>query len=117
MPNPLVRDVPAPVMASLKKRAAENRRSVQKEMLEILERATQQPKMTAVEEARMIRERLAEKGIDVRDSSTWTRTNRSETDAGSLAERLMAIGRDFAAHLDGPATSADHAALLYGERG
>lgn len=34
-----------------------------------------------------------------------------------LAERLLAIGRDCAAHLKEPYRSADHADLLYDERG
>jgi len=35
----------------------------------------------------------------------------------SLADRLLAIGRDCAAHLKEPFRSADHAELLYDERG
>lgn len=35
----------------------------------------------------------------------------------SLAERLIAIGADCARHLKEPYRSADHAALLYDERG
>jgi antitoxin VapB len=35
--------------------------------------------------------------------------------AMSLADRLLAIGRDCAAHLKEPYRSADHADLLYGE--
>ncbi len=35
----------------------------------------------------------------------------------SLADRLMAIGRDCAARLKEPFRSADHADLLYDERG
>lgn len=37
--------------------------------------------------------------------------------SGSLAERLMAIGRDCAAHLKEPWRSIDHGDLLYDERG
>ena len=36
---------------------------------------------------------------------------------GSLAERLLAIGRDSAAHLHEPYRSVDHGELLYDERG
>jgi antitoxin VapB len=36
---------------------------------------------------------------------------------GSLADRLVAIGKDCAAHLKEPFRSADHADLLYDERG
>ncbi len=35
----------------------------------------------------------------------------------SLAERLVAIGKDCAAHLKEPFRSADHGELLYDERG
>jgi antitoxin VapB len=35
----------------------------------------------------------------------------------SLADRLLAIGKDCAAHLEEPFRSADHADLLYDERG
>ena len=35
----------------------------------------------------------------------------------SLAERLLAIGKDCAAHLKEPLRSADHADLLYDQRG
>lgn len=34
-----------------------------------------------------------------------------------LAERLLAIGRDAAAHLSEPYRSIDHGVLLYDERG
>lgn len=37
--------------------------------------------------------------------------------ATGLAERLLAIGRDCAARLKEPYRSADHADLLYDERG
>jgi len=36
---------------------------------------------------------------------------------GSLAERLLAIGRDCAAHLKEPFRSLDHGEYLYDERG
>jgi len=35
----------------------------------------------------------------------------------SLAERLVAIGKDCAAHIKEPFCSADHADLLYDARG
>lgn len=37
--------------------------------------------------------------------------------APALAEELLKIGKDCAAHLNGPARSVDHAALLYDEKG
>jgi antitoxin VapB len=36
---------------------------------------------------------------------------------GSLAKRLLAIGRDCAAHLKEPYRTIDHGELLYDERG
>lgn len=36
---------------------------------------------------------------------------------GSLADRLLAIGRECAAHLKEPFRSIDHGDLLYDERG
>jgi antitoxin VapB len=36
---------------------------------------------------------------------------------GSLADRLLEIGRDCASHLREPFRSADHGDLLYDERG
>ncbi len=77
MPNLLVRDVPAHVVETLKRRAASHRRSLQQEMLEILEQATEQsPTMTAAEVAAAIRERLTEKGIAFRDSAPLIRADR-----------------------------------------
>ena len=37
--------------------------------------------------------------------------------SGNLADRLLAIGKKTAAHLKEPFRSADHADLLYDERG
>jgi antitoxin VapB len=46
------------------------------------------------------------------------RLERVQKSAGDgLAERLMRIGKDCAAHLKEPFRSADHADLLYDERG
>jgi antitoxin VapB len=46
------------------------------------------------------------------------RLDRIRREAGSsLADRLMAIGKDCAARLKEPFRSADHADLLYDERG
>ncbi|MGI8827901.1 MAG: FitA-like ribbon-helix-helix domain-containing protein [Chloroflexota bacterium] len=77
MPNLLVRDVPQQVIETLKRRATNHRRSLQQEMLVILEQATEQPTaMTAVEIATAIRERLAEKGIAFVDSTPLIRADR-----------------------------------------
>ena len=46
------------------------------------------------------------------------RLDRVRRDRGvSLADRLVAIGKDCAAHLKEPFRSADHGDLLYDERG
>ena len=41
----------------------------------------------------------------------------AERGKGGLAAELVEIGKRCAAHLRGPVSSADHAALLYDERG
>jgi antitoxin VapB len=41
---------------------------------------------------------------------------RRENSSG-LADRLLAIGKDCAAHLKDPYRSAEHGTLLYGDRG
>ena len=51
--------------------------------------------------------------IAVRERLDRVRQERSP----SLADRLLAIGRDCAAHLKEPFRSADHAELLYDECG
>ncbi len=46
------------------------------------------------------------------------RLSRVKTEtAGGLAERLMEIGREAAAHMTEPFLSADHGDLLYDEQG
>jgi antitoxin VapB len=40
-----------------------------------------------------------------------------ETSGGGLAERLLKIGRECAAHLKEPYKSIDHGELLYDEKG
>ena len=45
------------------------------------------------------------------------RLERSDTGAGSLADRLLAIGQDCAARLDERTRTVDHGDLLYGEDG
>lgn len=77
MPNLLVRDVPEHVVTLLKSRAAGHRRSLQQELLEILEQAIDQPSaVTAADIATDIRERLAKKGIAFTDSTPLIREDR-----------------------------------------
>ncbi len=40
-----------------------------------------------------------------------------ERQTASLAERLLSIGKDCAAHLQEPSKSKDHAELLYDDKG
>jgi antitoxin VapB len=40
-----------------------------------------------------------------------------EQQTASLAERLLSIGKDCAAHLQEPCKSKDHAELLYDDKG
>ncbi len=42
---------------------------------------------------------------------------RQQQDGSQLSDRLLAIGRDCAAHLKEPFLSIDHGALLYGDDG
>lgn len=77
MPNLLVRDVPEHVVQTLKRRAASRHRSLQQEMLDILEHAAEQPtETTAAEVAATIRERLAAQGIAFEDSTPLIRFDR-----------------------------------------
>lgn len=77
MPNLLVRHVPELVIQTLKRRAADHRRSLQQETLEILEQAAEQSTaMTAAEIATAIRKRLAETGGALEDSTPLIRADR-----------------------------------------
>jgi antitoxin VapB len=67
-----------------------------------LSRLTGESLTKAVTEA--VRERLERVEIEKREEE-------------GLAERLMQIGKDCAAHLKEPFRTADHADLLYDERG
>src|SRR5260370_39812717 len=43
--------------------------------------------------------------------------NNNETDNSTLADRLLAIGRDCATRLKEPSRSSEHGAMLYDQRG
>ncbi len=70
---------------------------------------------------RLVRELSALTGESMTEAVTAAvreRLERIRGEAGqSLADRLLAIGQDCAAHLKEPFRSADHADLLYDERG
>ena len=83
MANILVRGVPDDVASRLKERAKRNRRSLQQEMLTILERAahermpmTDEEREEAWKRAQAIRERLAASGRVFSDSTELIRANR-----------------------------------------
>jgi len=70
---------------------------------------------------RLARELAALTGESVTTAVTEAvreRLNRLQNDhPDALAERLLQIGKDCAAHLKGPFRSIDHGDLLYDERG
>ncbi|MCJ7806999.1 MAG: Arc family DNA-binding protein [Clostridia bacterium] len=76
MADILVRDVPREVLDTLKKRAAKNRRSLQQELLLVLEDAAGKEIIQAAKAADMIRERLAAYGRSFSDSTGLVREDR-----------------------------------------
>ena len=70
---------------------------------------------------RLARELAALTGESVTTAVTEAvreRLNRLQNDhPDALAERLLQIGKDCAAHLKGPFRSIDHGDLLYDDRG
>lgn len=58
----LIRDVPQEIVDILKRKASKNRRSLQQELLLLLEKAASQENSKAIELAMQIRERLAAYG-------------------------------------------------------
>jgi antitoxin VapB len=70
---------------------------------------------------RLVRELAALTGESMTEAVTAAvreRLERIRREAGqSLADRLLAIGKDCAAHLKEPFRSVDHGELLYDERG
>lgn len=76
MADLLVREVPAEILASLKKRANDNKRSMQQELLLILEEAVLKDQILAAEAAAVVRERLAGYGSSYSDSTAMIREDR-----------------------------------------
>jgi antitoxin VapB len=70
---------------------------------------------------RLVRELAALTGESLTEAVTTAVRERLERirreEGQSLADRLLAIGKDCAAHLKEPFRSADHGDLLYDERG
>ena len=76
MPDILIRDVPPEILKSLKKKAAENRRSLQQELLLIIENAAGEELFRAADSATMVRERLQAYGKEYTDSANLIRADR-----------------------------------------
>lgn len=77
MPDILLRNVPQDTLDVLKRRAKENRRSLQQELLSVLEAKAAESKMRdPVEVAAAIRERLAQGGRRFGDSVELIREDR-----------------------------------------
>jgi antitoxin FitA len=77
MPNLLVRNIPEPVVQALKRRAELHRRSLQQEILTVLEAAADEgSRPTAAELAAAIREQLAASGRAFGDSVELIREDR-----------------------------------------
>lgn len=77
MADVLVRNVPQPLLESLKRRSAEHRRSLQRELLSILESAVgERSGQTPAQVAAAIRDRLAQGGQTFGDSVALVREDR-----------------------------------------
>ena len=77
MPDVLIRDVPTHVVEALKARAAAHRRSLQGELLTVLEQAARAADPRSPQEiASAIRERLARSGRTFSDSTPLVREER-----------------------------------------
>lgn len=76
MPDILIRNVPPSVLASLKRQAAARHRSLQQEVLAILEEAASIDALKAERLAAHIREKLAGTGRQFSDSAELLREDR-----------------------------------------
>ncbi len=76
MPDILIRNVPEDVLEVLKKRASESKRSLQQELLVILEEAALQDQAKAAGQADMIREALSGYEREYSDSTGLIRKDR-----------------------------------------
>jgi antitoxin FitA len=77
MPDLLVRDVPGDIVEALKKKAADNRRSLQQELKLIIENAANEDRILKTEYASLIKERLQAYGKEYSDSTDMLRIDRN----------------------------------------
>jgi len=77
MPDLLIRNVPEEIVNVLKKKAANNRHSLQQELLQIVEAAAQEDHIKNADYATMVREQLQAYGNDFTDSTNSIRTDRN----------------------------------------
>ena len=78
MPDVLVRDVSEETLSRLKKQAEAHRRSLQQELLAILEQAVTLSPAETLRHARPVRKQLAESGRRFRDSVPLIRAEREK---------------------------------------
>ncbi|MGM0688783.1 MAG: FitA-like ribbon-helix-helix domain-containing protein [Bacillota bacterium] len=77
MPDLLIRDVSNEIVEALKKKAADNRRSLQQELKIIIESAAIEDRMLKTQYATIIRERLQAYGKEYKDSTELLRADRN----------------------------------------
>ncbi len=77
MSDLLIRNVPGEIVNVLKKKAANNRHSLQQELLQIVEAAAREDHIKNTDYATMVREQLQAYGNDFTDSTNSIRTDRN----------------------------------------
>ena len=77
MTDILIRNVPEDVLGKLRQKAADNKRSLQQELLLIIESAAEEDKYNAAASASIIREKLAAYERSYSDSTELIREDRS----------------------------------------
>lgn len=77
MPDLLIRDVSDEIVEVLKKKASDNRRSLQQELKMIIESAAKEDRILKAQYATIIRERLQAYGKEYNDSTELLRADRN----------------------------------------
>lgn len=77
MPDLLIRDISGEIVEALKKKAADNRRSLQQELKLIIENAAKEDRILKTEYASLIKERLQGYDKEYSDSTDILRTDRN----------------------------------------